>query len=163
MMILRETLCSQSWKKSGEGIFLLQETHSTAATEHKWRNEWGSSAMYFSHGESNARGVAIVITKHYEANIINVKRNNESRIEVIDIERHGTIYTIGNIYAPTQNFEREQQNVFKTFTEILKTMTTDHYILGGDFNLYLNPRLDKLDSSQDQMIVEIIEPTCYHI
>ena len=29
-------------------------------------------------------------------------------------------------------------------------MTTDHYIFGGDFNLYLNPRLDKLDSSQDQ-------------
>ena len=137
-------------KKSGEGIFLLQETHSTAATEHKWRNEWGSSAMYFSHGESNARGVAIVITKHYEANIINVKRDNEGRIVVIDIERHGTRYIIGNIYAPTRNFEREQQNVFKTFTEILETMTTDHYILGGDFNLYLNPRLDKLDSSQDQ-------------
>ena len=29
-------------------------------------------------------------------------------------------------------------------------MTTDHYISGGDFNVYLNPRLDKLDSSQDQ-------------
>ena len=137
-------------KKSGEGTLLLQETHSTAATENKWRNEWGSSAMYFSHGESNKRGVAIVITKHYEANIINVQRDNEGRIVVIDIERHGTIYTIGNIYAPTRNFEREPQNVFKTFTEISETMTTDHYILGGDFNLYLNPRLDKLDSSQDQ-------------
>ena len=32
-------------QKSGEEIFLPQETHSTAATEHKWRNEWGSSAM----------------------------------------------------------------------------------------------------------------------
>ena len=70
-------------KKSGEGIFLLQETHSTAATEHKWRNEWGSSAMYFSHGESNA------------------------------------------------NLKREQQNVFKTFTEILETLTTDRYIFWG--------------------------------
>ena len=136
-------------QKSCEGIFLLQETHKTAATEHKWRKEWGSSAMYFSHGESNARGVAIVITKHYEANIINVQRDNEGRIVVIDIERYGTIYTIGNIYAPTRNFEREQQNVFKTFIEILETMTTDHYILGGDFNLYLNPRFDKPDSSQN--------------
>ena len=64
--------------------------------------------MYFSHGESNTRGVAFVMTKHYEANIISVQRDNEGRIVVIDIERHGTIYTIGNIYTPTRNFEREQ-------------------------------------------------------
>ena len=41
--------------------------------------------MYFSHGESNAKGVAVVITNYYEANIINVQRDNEGRIVVIDI------------------------------------------------------------------------------
>ena len=136
-------------KMSGEGIFLLQETHSTAAIEQKWRNEWGSNSVYFSHGESNSRGVAIVITKHYEANVLNIQCDNEGRIIVIDIERYGTTCTIGNIYAPTRNFEREQQRVFRNFTEILEIMTNDHYILGGDFNLYLNPRLDKLDSLQE--------------
>ena len=103
-----------------------------------------------SHGESNSRGVAIVITKHYEANVLNIQCDNEGRIIVIDIERNGTTYTIGNIYAPTRNFETEQQRVFRNFTEILETMTNDHYILGGDFNLYLNPRFDKLDSLQEQ-------------
>ena len=34
-------------KMSGEGIFLLQETHSTAAIEQKWRNEWGSNRCTF--------------------------------------------------------------------------------------------------------------------
>ena len=29
-------------------------------------------------------------------------------------------------------------------------MTNDHDILGGDFNLYLKPRLDKMDSLQEQ-------------
>ena len=120
-------------KMSGEGIFLLQETHSTAAIEEKWRNEWGSNSVYFSHGESNSRGVAIVITKHYEANVLNIQCDNEGRIIVIDIERYGTTYTIGNIYAPTRNFEREQQRVFRNFTEILEIMTNDHYILGGNF------------------------------
>ena len=137
-------------KMSGEGIFLLQETHSTAAIEQKWRNEWGSNSVYFSHGESNSRGVAIVITKHYEANELNIQCDDEGRIIVIYIERYGTTYTIGNIYAPTRNFQREQQRVFRNFTEILEIMTNDHYILGGDFNLYLNPRLDKLDSLQEQ-------------
>ena len=92
-------------KNSGEGIFLLQETHSAAATEHNWRYEWGSNAVYFSHGDSNARGVAIVITKHNEAYTIKVQRDNEGRMVVIDIEKCGTIYTIGKIYAPTRNFE----------------------------------------------------------
>ena len=137
-------------KMSGEGIFLLQETHSTAAIEQKWRNEWGSNSVYFSYEESNSRGVAIVITKHYEANALNIQCDNEGRIIVIDIERYGTTYTIGNIYAPTRNFEREQQRVFRNFIEILEIMTNDHYILGGDFNLYLNHRLDKLDSLQEQ-------------
>ena len=44
----------------------------------------------------------------------------------------------------------EQQNVFKTFIDILQTIMTGHYILGGDLNLYLNPCLYKLDSSQEQ-------------
>ena len=46
--------------------------------------------------------------------------------------------------------EREQQRVFKNFAKILEIMTNDHYILGGDFNIYLNPRLDNMDSLQEQ-------------
>ena len=103
-------------KMSGDGIFLLQETHSTAAIEQKWRNDWGSNSIYFSHGESNSRGVAIVITKHYEANALNIQCDNEGRIIVIDIERNGTTYIIGNIYAPARNFEREHQR----YSEILQ-------------------------------------------
>ena len=91
----------------------------------------GLNSVYFSYGESNSRGVAIAITKHYEANVLSSQCDNKGRIIVIDIERYGTTYTIGNIYAPKRNFEREQQKVFINFTEILEIMTNDHYILGG--------------------------------
>ena len=102
--------------------------------------------MYFSHGASNSRGVAIMITNNYEANIVNIRRDTDGRILIVDLERHGTIYTIGNMYAPTSNFERDQQNAFNEFTHYLNHMKNEHTVIGGDFNLYMNPRLNKLDN-----------------
>ena len=114
--------------------------------EQRWPHEWGNKNMYFSHGASNSRGVAIMSTNNYDAIIVNIRRDIEGRILIIDLERHGTIYTIGNMYAPTRNFERDQQNVFNEFTHYLSHMKNEHTIIGGDFNLYMNPRLDKLDN-----------------
>ena len=47
-------------KRSAAGTYLLQETHSTLKIEQQWQHEWGNKAMYFSHGASNSRGVAII-------------------------------------------------------------------------------------------------------
>ena len=99
-------------KRSAKGLYLLQETHSTMESERLWRNEWGSDSVYFSHGKSNSKGVAILISKDYEAKIINMQRDSEGRILVIDVERHGSIYTIANYYAPTRNFGKEQESFF---------------------------------------------------
>ena len=63
-----------------------------------------------------------MITNNYDANIVNIRRDTEGSIYIIDLERHGTIYTIGNMYAPTRNFERDQQNVFNEFTHHLSHM-----------------------------------------
>ena len=49
------------------GVILLQETHSSLSDEQKWINEWGG-AMFFSHGEYNARGVAVLISKNLLGN-----------------------------------------------------------------------------------------------
>ena len=43
-------------------ICFLQETHSTAQCENKWKTECDSE-LIFSHGSSNSRGVAIFISK----------------------------------------------------------------------------------------------------
>ena len=135
-------------KKKGDGIFMLQETHCTTENEQKWRREWGNH-MYFSNGTSNARGVAIIITGNYEYRVLRLERDNEGRFLILEIERKGAVYTIGNIYAPTRNFERDQQQCFTNFTAKLELMQNIHTILGSDLNLYMNPRLDKLDNSPD--------------
>ena len=105
--------------------------------------------MYFSHGTSNQRGVAIAIAKDYDVTIHNVVTDNEGRFIVMFIERNNVKYSIGNIYAPTRNFERDQQVIFQNFMEVLQDNLMEHVIFGGDFNIYLNPRLDKLDTMPD--------------
>ena len=102
--------------------------------------------MHFPHGTSNSRGVAIIIPNNYDANIVNIRRDTYGRILIVYLERRGTIYTIGSLFAPTRNFEKEQQNVLNEFTTHLNYMKNEHTILGGDFNLYMDPRLDKLDN-----------------
>ena len=133
-------------KKKTKGIILLQETHSTPGMEQRWQNDWGNKQMYFSHGASNSRGVAIIITNNYDANIVNIRRDTNGRMILLDIERNGTVYTVGNIYAPTRNFEQDQRLVFREFTNYLEQMQNVHIVLGGDYNLYMIPRLDKLDT-----------------
>ena len=51
-----------TWCRKRADIFLLQESHSTAAAENQWGNEWGAELItcYIS---SNSRGFAILIKK----------------------------------------------------------------------------------------------------
>ena len=103
--------------------------------------------MYFSNGDSNAKDVAIVITDN-EYKKLKVEKDTAGRFLIYEMERQGVIYTIGNIYAPTRIFERDQQWCFPNFTAQLETMQNIHTILGGD--LYVsNPRLNKVDNSPD--------------
>ena len=127
----------------------MQETHSTPEMEQRWQNDWGNKQMYFSHGASNSKGVAIIITNNYDVNIVNIRRDTNGRMILLDIERNGTIYTVGNIFAPTRNFEQDQRLAFREFTNYLEQMQNEHIVLGGDYNLYLNLRLDKLDTMSE--------------
>ena len=52
-------------RTSHPGICLLQESHSVETDEQKWQKEWGGK-IYYSHGEFNARVVAIMIPKNLE-------------------------------------------------------------------------------------------------
>ena len=134
--------------KKTNWIIVLQETHNTPEMEQRWLNDWGNKQMYFSHGASNSKRelVAIIITNDYDANPLNIRRDTNWRMILLDIEKNGTMCTVGNIYAPTWNFEQEQRLAFREFTNYLDQIQNEHVVLGGDYNLYMNPRLDKLDT-----------------
>ena len=55
-------------RKCKADLGFLQETHSIAATENQWKNEWGAE-MISCHGSSNARGVAILFENGIDCSI----------------------------------------------------------------------------------------------
>ena len=99
----------------------------------------------FSHGTSNSRGVAILITSNYDIKVHNVLKDEYGRFLILDIERNGAKYTNGNIYMPTRNHETEQRDTFAQFTAELDKVENEHVIIGGDYNVYVNPALDKME------------------
>jgi len=129
-------------KKKHTDIIMLQETHSTKEIENEWTKEWGGEIV-FSHGTSKSRGVALLVTSQHNHNISNICADPDGRYIIVDIIKANTKYTLVNIYAPTQNFENEQISLIHNISNILTTRNTENIIMGGDFNIVLNPAQDK--------------------
>jgi exonuclease III len=148
---VKRTAVIKKLKRKGPGIFLLQEAHSTKRTECFWRHEWGNKKVFFSHGLSNSRGVIILFSDEVcdLDDITEVRTDTEGRFIIIDVVINKICYTIGNLYAPTRDHEQSQTETFYAFCCELENFKRDNVILGGDFNLYMNPRMDKLDTMSD--------------
>ena len=66
-------------------MFMLQETHSTALVEQKWRNLWRGK-VFFGHGTINSTRVLICITEDLDCKVKNELRDKNGRILILDIE-----------------------------------------------------------------------------
>ncbi len=121
---------------------LLQETHSTPGDEVLWKREWGGD-VYFSHGSSKSKGVAILIPPNADVKLNFSHVDPEGRYIIADIEYFNVNYIIGNIYAPTQDKEKEQIVLIDLLSNILAGIDAANIVFGGDFNIIMNPLLDK--------------------
>ena len=117
------------------GIVFLQETHSTAECEAKWKKEWGGH-IHFSHGTSNSTGTAICFSKNLNFSIVKSSIDTHGRIVILDIILNDEKFVLINLY--NNNTEPDQ---LKTL-DLLDTLLSNHDvdgecfpILGGDFNL----------------------------
>jgi len=130
-------------------IVFLQETHSSKELENKWKTEWGSQII-FSHGISNSKGVAILFPKNLDYEIKDKTTDSEGRLLILKILLNEKHYNLCNIYAPTMDHRKEQIFFINTLRNKLATLDQENFILGGDLNIYLNPKLDKLDTMSNK-------------
>ena len=84
-------------KQDYYGISLLHETHSCPSDLKKWKSEWDGE-IYFSHGESNAKGVAILSLLLYCVNVKMTILNNIKQIVLL------TILLLKYMYNVSVNF-----------------------------------------------------------
>ena len=66
-------------------IAFLQETHSTNKTEKIWKDDWLGN-IFFSHGSSNSKGVAILIPNNIQFDIQDKITDSEGRFLILKIK-----------------------------------------------------------------------------
>ena len=149
-------------QSSHQGITLLQETHSLERDENLWTKDWGNKII-FSHGTRHSSGVAILLDKKYDYNISEVKKDTNGRFLLVNIEINNENFILINVYAPTKDNCKEQKQFFEYVNDKLEDYTGCNIIIGGDFNVCLNPNLDKQggakvkQSARAKQIYEIAE------
>jgi exonuclease III len=84
--------------KYSNDIIMLQETHSTALDERHYKNKWGPN-VFFSHGQSNSKGVITIVPKNFNGSSSLIYADLEGRILIIKITINDEEFIICNIYA----------------------------------------------------------------
>ncbi len=130
-------------KRNNVDLIFLQETHSPEAGECKWKKEWGFEII-FSHGSSNARGVAVLIKRDLDIVIQQELLNSNGRSIILKALIKDKRYILANIYGPNKDAEavRFYQNLSATLWK-MDADSDDNIVVRGDFNCPLNPTFDK--------------------
>ena len=135
--------CIREWfMKNHKGVMFLQETHSCENTIAKWTREWNSK-FYCSHGTTKSRGVAIIIPNNIEHSVENVFSDTFGRVIGIECKFGNEEYILINCYFPTKDKQQEQLATLNSLRDMLLPHADKSIILGGDFNVVLDPLLDK--------------------
>ena len=133
-----------SWcRKQKADLIFLQETHSCREREAQWKKEWGAEIL-FSHGRTNARGVAVFIKKGFDIDIRLTQTDSIGRLILLKAVIKEENYTIANIYRP--NKDADAVKFYHNLSNLLRTNdfgNEENIIMGGDFNCPLNVSLDK--------------------
>ena len=134
--------------KSYNGIIFMQETHCSPDKEKTWIDEWGSQII-FSNGSSNSTGVAILLPKNFELMVLDEFKDEIGRLVGAKLKIDDDEYVLVNVYAPTRDHKANQLMFLDIMKDFLMKYENDTLIIGGDYNLYVDKKLDKLDSMPD--------------
>ena len=118
-------------------IYFLQDTHFESNLEPIIKHEWGYEC-WFSSYTSRARGVAILFSNTFEYKIKNVITDPNGNYLLIYVTISNEDFLLINVYAPN----RDEPNFFTEIQSSILNFYTDNIILGGDWNLLLDPKRD---------------------
>lgn len=123
-------------KRVNTDIAFNQETHLTDQEHRKLKREW--AGVYYSSFSSSGQGVAVLIHKKLQFNLINTYSDTAGRYVIVECELNREHITLVNVYGPNHD-----DPIF--FSKLLLRLATieGNCIFGGDFNLVLDPSKDR--------------------
>ena len=122
----------------GAHIVFLQETHLKATDHLKLKKSWVGQ-IYHSSFAGKSRGAAILLHKSVPFQLSKISADPNGRFVIITGQIHDTRVALANVYAPNC----DDDAFFIRLFSILPDMSSHHLILGGDFNCWLCPHLDR--------------------
>ena len=94
------------WGRKKANVIFLQECHTMKEDERSWKITWGNK-IFFSHGERNCKGCAILFQKEDFDQITEEITSRHGRLCGM-VAKKDDIYTLFlNIYAPNLAHENE--------------------------------------------------------
>ena len=130
-------------------IICLQETFCTNDNVKIISRDWEGPCFHSVSNSSHSKGVAILFKKDFQYDIVSHFHSDDGRKVLVNIKHHDQIYTIVNIYAPTEMMYRK--DFFnKTRNWIMeKSENVNCIIAAGDFNCALT-NLDRKTPNFDR-------------
>ena len=94
----------------------------------------GKQIALFCHGESNARGVAILFKRGFQYQVDKMYMDVNGRFIIMDIKIDEKLITLVNLYAPNNDNPDFFVNIFTKLSEF----SCEDLIIGGDFNFVID-------------------------
>lgn len=85
----------------------------------------------------------VILHRDLLFDVLDQKGDDNGRILCMDMRIKGTVYTICSLYAPTQDKSSEQLETLGKVDQFLGEMSSVNIIVGGDFNCFLDPCLNR--------------------
>ena len=94
--------------------------------------------VFYSIGSSKSKGVIILVNKHLQFKCLKQIKDNLGRMIIVLAEIQSQKLILANIYAPNL----DDQSFFIDLERKLQNAGNYDVVLGGDFNLLMDPALD---------------------
>lgn len=120
-------------------IAFLQETHLSKIEHDKLNRSWVSQVYHSSHPSGRKKGVAVLINRSFNFCIDSRYKDKDGRYVLVNGSVDGVALSLLNVYAPNENCPLFFKNIF----DLVLDKANGVLLVGGDFNLVLNPLLDK--------------------
>ena len=127
-----------AFEKKKIDIFLIQESHGEPKIMEVWKDLW-KGKIYYSHGSSNSKGVAIFVKQDLDFEYISESKDEEGRYIMVKCKIYDMVYIIVNYYGPNKDDLENMSIMLKKVEEYEES----NLVIGGDFNFVMNIDLDK--------------------
>ena len=119
-------------------VVFLQETHIRNSDNSRLMMKWKGQHFHSSF-QAKARGVSILIDQKVPLEVHSKISDSNGRYIIITGKLYNTLVALVNVYAPNT----DDPEFFERIFSLLPDLNLYSLILGGDFNCWLDPVLDR--------------------